>query len=65
MLVLTRETGETIRIGDDIEMTIISLRNGQVRIGFNAPKEIKINREEIYQRIQKEKANLESGAANV
>lgn len=65
MLVLTRETGETIRIGDDIEMTIISLRNGQVRIGFNAPKEIEINREEIYQRIQKEKANLESGAANV
>ena len=65
MLILTRTIGETIRIGDDIEMTIISLRNGQVRIGFNAPKEIEINREEIYQRIQKEKANLESGATHV
>lgn len=52
MLVLSRRVGETIRIGDNIKVTILALTDGQVRMGFDAPKEIAVHREEIYQRIQ-------------
>ncbi|WML46888.1 carbon storage regulator CsrA [Neobacillus sp. PS3-34] len=54
MLVLTRKNGETIKIGDDIEITIISAKNDQVKIGINAPKNVEIFRKEIYDQILSE-----------
>ena len=54
MLILTRRTGETIRIGEDIEITVLGVKGNQVRIGVNAPKTVPVHREEIYQRIQEE-----------
>ncbi|WP_102264379.1 carbon storage regulator CsrA [Mesobacillus jeotgali] len=54
MLVLTRKNGETIKIGDDIEITVISSKNDQVKIGINAPKNIEVFRKEILDQIQSE-----------
>jgi carbon storage regulator len=54
MLVLTRKLGENIRIGDSIKITVLEVRSGQVKIGIEAPPEIKVHREEIYARIQEE-----------
>jgi carbon storage regulator len=54
MLVLTRKNGETIKIGDEIEITIVSSKNDQVKIGIKAPKNIEILRKEIYKQIQEE-----------
>ena len=54
MLVLARRPGESIAIGDDIEVTILSLTNSQVRIGISAPRHIRVLREEIYRAIQEE-----------
>jgi carbon storage regulator len=54
MLVLTRKNGETIKIGDDIEITIVSAKNDQVKIGIKAPKNVEIFRKEILDQIQTE-----------
>ena len=55
MLVLSRQRDESIIIGDDIEITIVDIRGGKVRIGINAPKTVTVHRKEIYLAIQKEK----------
>lgn len=51
MLILTRRVGETIRIGDDIEVVVLGVKGNQVRLGVTAPRDTEVHREEIYQRI--------------
>ena len=52
MLILTRKVGESVLIGDDISITVLSVRGNQVKLGVEAPKEVSVHREEIYQRIK-------------
>ena len=66
MLVLTRKLGESIRIGDDIIVKVVDLDSRHVKLGIEAPRSVSVNREEIYERIQKEnKAAAESKDQNV
>ena len=57
MLILTRRVGETLMIGDEVSVTVLGVKGNQVRIGVNAPKEVAVHREEIYDSIKKEQAN--------
>ena len=59
MLILTRRIGETLMVGDDVTVTVLGVKGNQVRIGVNAPKDVAVHREEIYQRIQKERGGPE------
>jgi carbon storage regulator len=61
MLILTRRVGETVMIGNDVTVTVLGVKGNQVRVGVNAPKEIAVHREEIYERIKRETQN--GGAA--
>ena len=54
MLVLTRRVGETLMIGDEVTVTVLGVKGSQVRIGVNAPREVAVHREEIYERIKAE-----------
>jgi carbon storage regulator len=59
MLILTRNIGESIRNGDDITVTVLGVQESQVRVGINAPWEIPVHRQEIYQRIQANETQIE------
>jgi carbon storage regulator len=54
MLILTRRVGETVMIGNDVTVTVLGVKGNQVRVGVNAPKEVAVHREEIYERIKRE-----------
>ena len=54
MLILTRKSGESLMIGEDISVTVLGVKGNQVRIGINAPKDIAVHREEIFDKIQED-----------
>jgi carbon storage regulator len=60
MLILTRRISESVIIGDDVKITVLGIKGNQVRLGIDAPKEVSVHREEIYQRIQQEKSGGEN-----
>ncbi len=60
MLILTRRIGETLNIGDDIQVTVLGIKGNQIRLGINAPKDVPVHREEIYERIRHDDIEEES-----
>lgn len=60
MLILTRRAGETVMVGSDISITVLGVKGNQVRIGINAPKDVAVHREEIYERIKNEAGSAET-----
>lgn len=58
MLILTRRVGETLMIGDDVSVTVLGVKGNQVRVGINAPRDVAVHREEIYNRIQGEEPEV-------
>ena len=54
MLILTRRVGETVMIGNEVTVTVLGVKGNQVRVGVNAPKDVAVHREEIYERIKRE-----------
>lgn len=63
MLILTRRSGETLMVGDEVSITILGVKGNQVRIGINAPANVDVHREEIYKRIQNEQKTVEAKTA--
>jgi carbon storage regulator len=61
MLILTRRVGESVMIGNDVTVTILGVKGNQVRVGINAPKEVAVHREEIYERIKREQGGEQQG----
>jgi carbon storage regulator len=58
MLILTRRVGETVMIGNEVTVTVLGVKGNQVRIGVNAPKDVAVHREEIYERIKREEDHV-------
>jgi len=56
MLILTRRVGETLKVGNDVDVTVLGVKGNQIRIGIKAPKNVAVHREEIFDRIQREAA---------
>ena len=64
MLILTRRVGESVKINEDITVTVLGIKGNQVRIGVDAPRHVSVHREEIYQRIKKEEIEEEEATPN-
>lgn len=58
MLILSRSLDESIRIGDDVRIRILGVKGHQVRVGIEAPKKVAVHREEVYERIKRDKVNV-------
>ncbi|KZE52608.1 carbon storage regulator CsrA [Rossellomorea marisflavi] len=65
MLVLTRKTGESIQIGDNIEIKVVSIQGDQIKLGIDAPKHIDIHRKEVYLSIQEQNTEASKGIQNL
>ena len=63
MLILTRRMGETLMIGDDITVTVLGVKGNQVRIGVNAPRQLAVHRQEVYERIRSEEQEVAANGA--
>jgi carbon storage regulator len=63
MLILTRRVGETVMIGNDVTVTVLGVKGNQVRIGVNAPRDVAVHREEIFERIKREEQEGNAPAA--
>lgn len=63
MLILTRRVGETMVIGNEVDITVLAVKGNQVRLGVKAPREISVHREEIFQRINGEQSQAADGTA--
>jgi carbon storage regulator len=59
MLILTRKVNETLMVGDDVSVTVLGIKGGQIRIGINAPREIPVHRQEVYEKILQERKEVE------
>ena len=59
MLILTRKVNESLLVGDDIKLTVLGIKGGQVRIGISAPRNIEVHRQEVYDKIQQEQKEAE------
>ena len=64
MLILTRRVGETVMIGNEVTVTVLGVKGNQVRLGINAPKDVAVHREEIFERIKAERTDGESNSAS-
>ena len=63
MLILTRRVGESLMIGDDVTVTVLASKGNQIRIGIDAPRDVEVHREEIYERIHNESSELKKNEA--
>ncbi|HEX4427452.1 MAG TPA: carbon storage regulator CsrA [Terriglobales bacterium] len=65
MLILTRRVGETLMIGDGVTVTVVAIAGNQVRVGINAPRDVEVHREEVYERVQAERAQEKRSVVGV
>ena len=56
MLILTRKVNESLKLGDDVTVTVLGIKGGQIRIGISAPRDIEVHRQEVYEKIQRERS---------
>ena len=59
MLILTRKVNETLMVGDDVSVTVLGIKGGQIRIGINAPRDVAVHRQEVYEKILQERKEVE------
>ena len=64
MLILTRRVGETVMIGNDVTVTVLGVKGNQVRVGVNAPRDVAVHREEIFERIKREENDGSEASAS-
>jgi len=60
MLILTRKVNESLMVGDDVTLTVLGIKGGQIRIGISAPRDVEVHRQEVYERIQRERCKDEA-----
>lgn len=58
MLILTRKVNETLMVGDDVSVTVLGIKGGQIRIGINAPRDVAVHRQEVYEKILQERKEV-------